>query len=128
MQDNFYQVLGVARTASPAEVRAAFVRLVKQHHPDMTGGGAVPRRLHDIQVAYRCLSDPEARAQHDRLLETAERAHFERQRAVQRRLRRYDRRHPYPVPHQYRRVGWRSLAMVVLGVAFAAHLWMRVLG
>ncbi len=124
MHDNCYQVLGVARTASPAELRAAFVRQVKRYHPDARGQGgmrqaALPSRLQDIQAAYRLLSDPEARAEHDRILEAAEQDHFYRQRAIQRRLHRYDRRHPCRVSRPYRRVRWRSLSIASLGLSIA---------
>ena len=123
MHENCYQVLGVARTASPAELRAAFVRQVKRHHPDALEGmrqAALPSRLHDIQAAYRLLSDPKARAEHDRILKAAEQDHFYRQRAVQRRLHRYDRRHPRRVPRPYRQVRWRSLSIASLGLSIAA--------
>ncbi len=127
MHENCYQVLGVARTASPAEVRAAFVRQVKRHHPDALGLEAMRqaaplRRLHDIQAAYRVLSNPEARAAHDRTLEAFEHHHFDRQRVVQRRLRHYDRLHPRPVPRPYRQLRWRSVMVMVLGVAIVARL------
>jgi curved DNA-binding protein CbpA len=127
MPENCYQVLGLSRCASSVEIRAAFVRQVKRHHPDALGPDAVrqaplSRRMQDIQSAYRVLSDPETRLTHDRKLEAAERHHFDRQRAVQRRLRRYDRRHPRPAPRLYRRVPWRALAAMGLGFSVAIRL------
>lgn len=133
MHENCYQVLGVARTASPAEVRAAFVREVKRHHPDALGLNAMRQaaplhRLHDIQAAYRVLSNPEARAAHDRTLEAFEHHHFNRQRAVQRRLRHYDRRYPRPAPRPYRKLRWRALMIIALGAAIVARLALQYQG
>ncbi|MDQ6776054.1 MAG: J domain-containing protein [Actinomycetota bacterium] len=48
-----YQTLGVSPTASDAEVRAAYRRLVQLHHPDHNGGSAEStRRFEEIQEAY----------------------------------------------------------------------------
>jgi DnaJ-class molecular chaperone len=127
MPENCYQVLGLPRSASPAEIRAAFVQQVKRHHPDALGPAALwqsplPRRLHDIQFAYRVLSNQETRLAHDRSLEASERHHFDRQRAVKRRLRRYDHRHPRPVPRLNRPVRWRAIAAIGLGFSVAVPL------
>jgi DnaJ-class molecular chaperone len=51
--DRAYAALGLARGASPEEVKAAHRRLVKRHHPDM-GGRA--EDFHRINAAYRLLS------------------------------------------------------------------------
>jgi DnaJ-class molecular chaperone len=117
---NFYQVLGIPYTASPTEVRAAYTRLVRRHHPDVAG--ELPGRLHDIQQAYRCLSDSEARARHDRGIADIERLHLKRQRRVQRRLGRYDRRHHHAPPRPYRKRRWPSLLMVAVGIAIVVRL------
>lgn len=128
MARDFYQVLGVARTASSAEIRGAFVRLAKRHHPDIgDGSGSMPGRLQEIQQAYRCLSDDESRALHDRALDIEEKRHFHRQRLIRRRLRRYDRRHPRPMPRPYRQLSWRSLVLVLAAFGIAAHLGLRFL-
>lgn len=122
-QRDFYQVLGVPREASTDDIRAAFVRLVKRHHPDLAPEGAdLPRRLHEVQQAYRCLSDGMARAAHDAALDESVRAHFARQRSVQRHLRRYDRRHPQALPRPLRRIHWPSLLVIAAGVAILAAL------
>lgn len=120
---NHYQVLGVRGDASGPEIRAAFVRLTRLHHPDSSGGrGPLPQRLQDVQAAYRCLSDGQARAAHDAQLAEVERAHFARARAVQRRLNRYDRRHPRAQPQVHRRGRWRAIVLVALGVGALVSL------
>lgn len=105
-QRDYYQLLGVPRDASSADIRAAYVRLARAHHPDHAG--ELPRRLGDVQRAYRCLSDPDQRARHDHLIAQAERAHFAQARRVRRRLRRHDGRRPRPAPP----VRWRPILMV----------------
>lgn len=127
MQRDFYQVLGVARTATTAEIRAAFTRLARRHHPDAAGGaGELPWRVQELREAYRCLADGEARLHHDWLLDTAERRHVARQRRVRRRLAQHDRRRPPPRPG--RRIGWRSLLTVTACVAIVAHWSLGLLG
>lgn len=126
-QRSHYQVLGVRRDATGPEIRAAFVRLTKLHHPDSAQAKRdLPQRLQDVQAAYRCLSAAETRAAHDALLAEVERAHFSRARAVQRRLDRYDRRHPRAQPRPYRRNRWRTIALVALGVGALVSL--RLIG
>lgn len=113
MQRDFYQVLGVARSASPAEIRAAYARLARWHHPDVVG--EMPRRLHDVQQAYRCLSHADRRAEHDRAIIEIERSHADRQRRIQHRLRGYDRRHPGRRP----RPPWRWCLLMVAAAGSA---------
>lgn len=58
-----YQTLGVKRDASPDEIKKAYRKLASQHHPDRTGGDK--HKFQEIEQAYRTLSDPQQRAQHD---------------------------------------------------------------
>ncbi|TDW97877.1 J domain-containing protein [Kribbella sp. VKM Ac-2566] len=60
-----YEVLNVERTASAAEIKTAYRKLVRQVHPDQ-GGNAALFRL--VQEAWNTLSDPAKRASYDRLL------------------------------------------------------------
>ena len=66
-----YEVLGVARTATPAEVRRAYVVLAREHHPDFhtvdspAAQEAAADRMQSVNEAWRVLSDPERRRQHD---------------------------------------------------------------
>jgi DnaJ-class molecular chaperone len=63
-----YQLLGVARTASAAEVKQAYRKLAKKLHPDMQHGkgAANEQRFKDVTAAYDLLSDPDKRARFDR--------------------------------------------------------------
>ena len=63
-----YQILGVARNASPEEIKRAYRRLAKEYHPDRNPQNkeAAERRFKEVQAAYEVLGDPERRAQYDR--------------------------------------------------------------
>ena len=63
---SLYDVLGVAPSAPPAEVRQAYVALARQHHPDRTGGDASAMRA--VNEAWATLSDPARRAAYDQTL------------------------------------------------------------
>ena len=65
---DYYAVLGVPRTASPTDIKKAFRKLARQHHPDTTKGDvASERRFKEINEANAVLSDPDKRALYDRL-------------------------------------------------------------
>lgn len=65
---DYYAVLGVPRTASPAEIKKAFRKLARQSHPDTNKGDAeAERRFKAVNEAHAVLSDPEKRKLYDRL-------------------------------------------------------------
>jgi hypothetical protein len=55
--DECYHVLGIPRSASAAEVTAAFRRLAKQHHPDVSHRHAGHRRFVEVATAYSVLRE-----------------------------------------------------------------------
>lgn len=62
-----YSVLGVAKSASDAEIKKAFRALAKKHHPDTKGGDpAAAKKFQEISGAYDILGDKEKRAKFDR--------------------------------------------------------------
>jgi len=65
---DYYAVLGVPRTASQAEIKKAFRKLARQHHPDAKPGDtAAERRFKEVNEANEVLGDPEKRKQYDEL-------------------------------------------------------------
>ncbi|HXF83466.1 MAG TPA: molecular chaperone DnaJ [bacterium] len=64
---DYYAILGVDRTASQEEIKQAFRRLAREHHPDVRKDDPqAAERFKEINEAYQVLSDPERRAQYDR--------------------------------------------------------------
>jgi molecular chaperone DnaJ len=62
---DFYVILGVERTASDAQIKAAFRKLAQQWHPDVNQDPAAQERFKEINEAYQVLSDPDRRARYD---------------------------------------------------------------
>lgn len=66
-KDDFYQVLGVNRKASADEIRKAYKRLARKHHPDLNPGDkSAEERFKKISEANDVLSDPKKRQMYDR--------------------------------------------------------------
>lgn len=64
-QRNHYNVLKVAQNASQEEIRKAYLRLVRENHPDANPSAS--QTFQEINEAYRVLSDPAKRASYDEL-------------------------------------------------------------
>ena len=64
---DFYEVLGLSSSASPDDIRSAYRRLARQHHPDVNqGDSSAEARFKEINEAYEVLSNPEKRQRYDR--------------------------------------------------------------
>ncbi len=64
---DYYTTLGVARTASEKEIKAAFRRLARQYHPDVNPGNAESeRRFKEINEAHEVLGDSDSRKKYDK--------------------------------------------------------------
>ena len=63
---DYYAILGVPRTATQKEIKAAFRKLARKHHPDLNQGDpAAERRFKEANEANEVLSDPEKRRLYD---------------------------------------------------------------
>jgi molecular chaperone DnaJ len=65
-ESDYYELLGVSRTASDAEIKSAFRTLAREIHPDVSAEPDAERRFRDVAEAFEVLSDPERRATYDR--------------------------------------------------------------
>ena len=64
---DYYEVLGVARDASPEEIRRAYRKLAAKEHPDVSQASDAEQRFKRVAEAYEVLKDPETRERYDAL-------------------------------------------------------------
>ena len=62
---DFYEALGVSRTASPEEIQRAYRALARQYHPDVNKDPGAEERFKEVSEAYDVLSDAETRKRYD---------------------------------------------------------------
>src|ERR687884_2192805 len=65
-QRDYYEVLGVARTADTGEIKRAFRRLARELHPDVSEAPDAHERFREVVEAYEVLSKTETRQLYDR--------------------------------------------------------------
>jgi curved DNA-binding protein len=89
-QRDLYEILGVPRTATQDELKKAYRRLAKQHHPDVNPGNkAAEERFKEITAAFEVLSDEKRRKLYDEFGADALRTGFDEKRAEE--VRRWKR-------------------------------------
>lgn len=75
-QQDFYEILGVARDASPEDIKKAYRRLAMKHHPDRTEGDkASEEKFKTATHAYETLSDPQKRRHYDQFGDAPQAGH-----------------------------------------------------
>jgi curved DNA-binding protein len=65
MARDFYDALGVSRTAGADEIQRAYRKLARQNHPDVNKDPGAEERFKEVSEAYQVLSDPEQRKRYD---------------------------------------------------------------
>ena len=62
---DYYEVLGISKTSSEAEIKSAFRKLAKEFHPDVSKDPKAEEKFKELQEAYAILSDQTKRGQYD---------------------------------------------------------------
>ena len=77
---DYYQLLGVNKTATPAEIKRAYRKLAVKYHPDKNPGSKEAEdRFKEINEAYAVLSDPKKREEYDQMGSAGFRERFSRE-------------------------------------------------
>lgn len=63
---DYYETLGVAKNATPEDMKNAFRQLARKYHPDINKDPGAEEKFKEINEAYAILSDPDKRAAYDR--------------------------------------------------------------
>lgn len=67
MAEDYYQILGVGRDASAADIQKAYRKLARKYHPDVSKESHAEERFKELGEAYEVLKDPDKRAAYDRI-------------------------------------------------------------
>lgn len=79
---DLYDILGVARTAAPDEIKKAYRRLAKKYHPDVNPGNkAAEEKFKEVTAAFEVLSDPKKRSLYDEFGPDSLRSGFDEKKA-----------------------------------------------
>lgn len=62
---DFYELLGVSKNATEAELKSAYRKLARQHHPDVDKSAGAENRFKELSEAYQVLSEPSKRQTYD---------------------------------------------------------------
>src|SRR5689334_16305209 len=81
---DFYEVLGVSRSAAADDIKKAYRKLAKKYHPDVNAGDkAAEERFKQVSAAFEVLSDPKKRKLYDEFGEDALKLGFDEKKAEQ---------------------------------------------
>ena len=69
MAKNYYEELGVSRSATPEEIKKSYRKLARKYHPDISKEADSEAKMQAINVAYDTLSNPEKKAEYDQMLD-----------------------------------------------------------